>query len=171
MPLTTTVEVERLGALIPQLFDTDQAGMDAIVLDAITDADNWMQVYLGANYGGLTAPETAVQARGQALLSMSYVEPILRAKKVRGTHFPIDSEESTAYEDLLEKDWEGLARSLLAKWISLEPTGGTQNFALPYFQATDSPDPLVTDGESIRIRDIDDEARGKPEVVFPTVTA
>src|SRR5438270_6226912 len=173
--LTTTSEVERIGGLIPFLFDTDQAGMDAIVLDAITDADSWMIVYLGAGYGGASAAETGVQARAQAYLAMAYIEPILRAKKVRGADAPLDAGDAAAFEDLLEKDWEGLARSLLAKWISLETTGGgaAQNFALPYFAASDGPDltdPFTTDSEALRLRRIADRARGFPEVDYSTVT-
>lgn len=175
MALTSVAEVERIGALIPELFDTNQAGLDAIVLDAITDADSWMVVYLGDSYGGANAAETGVQARAQAYLAMAYIEPTLRAKKVRGTHYPLDSEDAVAYEDLLEKDWEGLARSLLAKWISLETTGGgtAQNFALPYFAASDGPDltdPALTDSEALRLRRIADRARSLPEVDFATVT-
>jgi hypothetical protein len=174
MPLTNVAEVEKIGALIPNLFDTDQAGLDALVLDAATDADNWMQVYLGSLYGGTTTAETAVQARGQAYLALAYLTPTLKAKKVYGTHFPLDSEDSAAYENLLEQDWEGLARSLLAKWISIEATGtgggAQQNFALPYFAAVDSPDATTTDDNDLQLRELADAARSRPEVDFSTVT-
>lgn len=174
MALTTTANVETLGAFIPQLFDTDQAGMDVLVQAAINDSDAWMQVYLGANYGGTTTFETAVQTRAQTYMALSLLTPLLKAKKVYGTHFPIDSEDSDAFERLMEQDWEGLARSYLAKWISIEPTGTTggaqQNFALPFFGTTESPDATTSDDEDFRMQEIADEARSVPEQVFATVT-
>ena len=171
--LTTPQKVRQIGALIPQLFDTDDTGLDALIMDALVDADNWLQTYLGANYGGVSAAEASVQGRASAYIALAYLTPVLKAKKVYGTHYPIDSEDSTSYENLLEQDWEGLAKSELSKWLQIEISGqgaSAKSFARPYFGITDSPDPTLTDNEEIQMGDIADEARGFAEVNYTTVT-
>jgi len=176
MALATTAKVALIGGLIPFLYgpDVDLTAMNVIIQAAIDDASAWMTVYLDAAYGGTTAVETAVQTRAEAYIALSYLTPTLRAMKVYGTHAPLDSEEGDSYERLLEQDWEGLAKSLLQKWIVVEITGtpsGATPFALPYFSATSPVDSTLRDVEEIQISAIDDEARGRVELVQETVTA
>lgn len=155
MPLTPPVsvrEVEALGSLIPELFDTDQIGMDEIVQSAIDFGDAWLQGHAGLNYG-ITDPAWApiLQRRGVMYLALESLTDILKSKKVYGTHHPYMSEDSTSYTTLLSTDWGARAMASLDLWVTVEPAtgggaagGGATGFALPYFGITD-PVPTNTD--------------------------
>src|SRR5207253_7814945 len=164
---TTPAKVESILSLIPELFDftvsaTKQAQLDALVQDSIDDADAWMQAYMGSSYGATGAGEVRTQARGQAYLAASYLLDTVGFKKLVGTHYPIDSEDSAEYERWIT-ELEEKARGLLAKWITVEVgAGGTagSSFAAPAFRAGPGVDQADADTEETLMEAIADRARG-----------
>jgi len=147
MPLVPTIvpaEVEELGMLTPALFLVpDQASLDAIVQKAIDYGDAWFEGHAGNNYGILTPAWVPVlQRRGVMYLALEALGDMVKARKIYGVHYAYDSEESPAYEALIDNEWGARAREALDVWITVEQAGS--GFALPYFGIT-QPVPLVED--------------------------
>lgn len=166
VPPVTPAEVESIGALTPQLLQVaDQTSLDTFVQAAIDFADAWMQAHLGtANYG-LTqfTWQVELQRRGQMYLALEAITDTLKARKIYGTHSPYMSEESPAYEALIDNEWGIRGIQCLDLWVTLE--SATRHFALPIFATsapineTDAPgtglDPL-----ELQYADLLDRARG-----------
>jgi hypothetical protein len=175
MALTTVAKVEALGALTYNLFDyPDQATLDAFVQESIDDSDAWMQSYMGLNYNPVgDAAAVRVQTRAQAALALSYIVPTLRSKKTYGTHYPVNSEDSAAYDTLMETDWEAEAKGLLSKWITVEVGGtgstGSGGFAAPAFRVGPGVDPDVADSEETLMDRLVTQARSFPKQRFGVV--
>lgn len=128
--------VRSFGALSPELFNLpDQPSLDAFVLEAITDADAWMQVHMGTAYNLPDVPSARLQARGQAMLAMEYLTDTLKAQKVYGTHSAYISEDSPEYQALIDLNWGERAMAALDTWVTVE-VGAGRAFALPLFLPT-----------------------------------
>lgn len=148
MPLSPTItpqEVSDIGALTPALFQVaDTTALNALIQSALDYADGWFQGHSGANYGILTPAWVPVlQRRGVIYLALEALTDTLKARKIYGTHSPYMSEDSPAYEALIDNEWGQRAREALDLWLTIE-TQGT-GFALPYFGITE-PVPIVEDG-------------------------
>jgi hypothetical protein len=147
VPTITPAEVEAIGALTYKLFlVADQAALDVLVQSAIDYADAWFQGHSGSNYG-ITSPAwvPVLQRRGVMYLALEALCDTLKAEKIYGTHFPYMSEDSPAYEALIDNEWGQRAKEALDLWITVETGGaGAAGFALPYFGITD-PVPLIED--------------------------
>lgn len=143
-PTITTAEVKALGSLTPSLFlVADSTALDTIVQSAIDYADAWFQGHSGANYG-LTTPAwvPVLQRRGVMYLALKALGDTLKAQKIYGTHAPYMSEDSPAYEALIDNEWGIRASEALDLWLTIE-TKGT-GFAKPFFGITD-PTPIIED--------------------------
>jgi len=144
MPLTPPVlpaDVEAVGALTPQLFRlADQVSLDAFVQGCIDFADSWMQGHMGAaNYDLQQFPwQHTLQKRGQIYLALEAATDTLKAEKIYGTHYPLQSEESASYEALIDNEWGIKAMQSLDLWVTVE--SASKGFALPIF-STSSPIP------------------------------
>jgi hypothetical protein len=145
VPTITPAEVESIGMLTPAMFFVpDQASLDALVQSAIDYGDAWLQGHAGAFYGIQTeAWMPVLQRRGVMYLALEALTDMLKARKIYGTQYAYDSEESASYEALIDNEWGQKAREALDLWLTVE-TQGT-GFALPYFGITE-PVPLVEDG-------------------------
>ena len=145
VPPVTPAEVEAVGALTYRLFlVADQAALDVLVQAHIDYADAWMQGHMGANYGlAQYSWQVELQRRGQMYLALEAITDTLKAQKIYGTHFPYMSEDSPAYEALIDNEWAQRAKEALDLWITVEQQG-TAGFAMPYFGITD-PVPLIED--------------------------
>jgi hypothetical protein len=147
MPLTTpptVAEVEQLGGLFYQLFFfPDQPTLDSFVASAIAYADAWMQGHMGGNYN-LQVPSWApvLQRRGQAMLALESIVDTLKANKAYGAHYPLFSEDTPAYENLITNDWGQKAMQALDLWVTVEQIG--KGFAMPLFLLS-NPIPLNSD--------------------------
>src|SRR5436305_12506599 len=136
MPLSPTItpaEVEAIGARTPALFQVAaKTALDTLVRSAIDYADAWFQGHSGLNYG-LTVPSWApvIQRRGVMYLALEALTDTLKARKIYGTHAPYMSEDSPAYEALIDNEWGQRGREALDLWITVEKQG--TGFALPYF--------------------------------------
>lgn len=131
--------------LTPAMFFVpDQTALDAIVQSAIDYGDAWLQGHAGSNYG-ITTPSwvPVLQRRGVMYLALEALTDMLKARKIYGTQYAYDSEESASYEALIDNEWGQKARESLDIWLTVE-TQGT-GFALPYFGITESV-PIVEDG-------------------------
>src|SRR6266446_2731383 len=137
LPIDLTTFYSKLGLTItPELFNLPhQAALDAVVSEAIADANAWMIVHMGANFNLADAPSARLQARGQACLTMEYLVDNLKTQKVLGTHFAYISEESPEYQALIDLNWGERALQALDTWVTVE-LGGTRGFALPLFLIT-----------------------------------
>jgi hypothetical protein len=148
MPLVPTItpqEVADIGALTPALFQVaDTTAMNLLIQSALDYADGWFQGHSGLNYG-LTTPAwvPVLQRRGVIYLALEALGDTLKARKIYGVHAPYMSEESPAYEALIDNEWGQRAREALDLWITVEKQG--TGFALPYFGITE-PVPIVEDG-------------------------
>jgi len=148
LPVTPAF-VESVGALFPQLFNfntgvpaTDQANLDAFVLEAINDADAWMQIHMGGNYNLLDAPSARLQAKGQACLALEDIYATLKTEKVLGSNYPIWSEEGPSYQQLIDLNWGERALVYLDTWVTVE-VGATRAFAMPQFLVTQGIDTSI----------------------------
>lgn len=134
---TTPANVEQMAGLTNLLFNlADQSSLDALVTVCITRADAWMQGHMGGNYNLLTpAWAPILQEEGQIYLALEKLSAILRSQKVTGTHFAFVSEDSGAYQNLIETDWGERAIAALDLWVTVE-VAATRAFAMPVFSAT-----------------------------------
>jgi hypothetical protein len=175
MPLTSTQKVEARFALTPFLFNfnsgnptTDQASLDALVLDAIEDADAEMQYRLQSNYNPADVNAARMQATAQAYLAGDYLLLILRAQKAYGTHAPLLSEDSDAYERLEAGGMREIAEGMLQPWISIGEEEKGKGFARPVCIVSGPGDEHLRD-EDRQLEILVDDARGYVGPVFPTV--
>jgi hypothetical protein len=134
MPLSPTItpqEVADIGALTPALFQVaDTTAMNLLIQSALDYADGWFAGHSGLNYG-LTTPAwvPVLQRRGVIYLALEALSDTLKARKIYGVHAPYMSEESPAYEALIDNEWGQRAREALDLWITVEKQG--TGFALP----------------------------------------
>lgn len=143
-PTITTAEVKALGSLTPSLFlVADSASLDTIVQASIDYADARFASLAGDNYG-LTTPTWApvLQRRGVMYLALAALGDTLKAQKIYGTHAPYQSEDSPAYEALIDNEWLARAKEALERWVTLDGPG--TGFAKPVFLVTD-PTPIIED--------------------------
>ncbi len=136
----TAAAVRRRGALTPQLFNlTVSSDLDALCDEQILFADAWMRVHLGPQHYGLADPASAtLQEEGQACLALERLTDILKAQKAYGTHFPYVSEDSPAYQALIDLNWGEKAMAALDTWVTTE-AGGNRAFAMPLLLVTSGP--------------------------------
>jgi len=96
---------------------------------------------MGANYG-LTefTWQVNLQRRGQIYLALEAICDTIKARKIYGTHAPYMSEDSPAYEALIENEWGQRAMVALDLWVTVERA--SRAFAMPLF-LTSSPIPEI----------------------------
>lgn len=167
-PPVTPQEVEDIGALTPALFQlADQASLDTFVQAAIDASDDWMQGHLGASYGLAQFDwQVGLQRRGQMYLALEKLTDTVKARKIYGTHAPYMSEDSPAYEALIDNEWGIRAMEMLDLWVTVESP--TRHFAMPLL-LTSSPlieneiqNPAITPLSTL-YSELLDRARGIPD--------
>ncbi len=135
----TAAAVRRRGALTPQLFNlTLSSDLDTLCDEQINFADSWMRVHMGPHYALADAASMTLQEEGQACLALERLTDILKAQKAYGTHFPYVSEDSPAYQALIDLNWGEKAMAALDTWVTTE-AGGQRAFALPLLLVTSGP--------------------------------
>lgn len=103
--------------------------LDDLIEDAIDVAAAWLRTRLPS--GIYATSDTDIQtllALGEAYLALHFLAPHAKARKVYGTHFAFDSEDSERYEELIDVEWLKLMEDLLGEWLDVSPTG---SFARP----------------------------------------
>jgi len=143
MALCTPALVEQMGALTPQVLNQpDQTSLDAFVQTFIDESDAWMQGHLGGNYG-IVSPAWAatLQQFGEAYLTLEAIQAVLKNQKVMGTHYAYISEDSPAYQTVMETDWGELAIRNLDLWVTPE-IAANRGFAMPQLLISDGLGPV-----------------------------
>jgi|GEM_PF-4673552 len=165
-PLTTANYVIEMGALEPFLFGEEFSAADLVKLVNrwIGVNDLHIQNKAPAYYDSTDDLVIANLAMGECFLTLADVIGQLAARKVYGTHAPIDSEDSTAYLTGLEEFYRNRALEFLSDYFVLdEPTTAV---ALPVFIVSTDVDDSLTQSNPDDVRQYLDEARGYsiPEV-------
>lgn len=142
MALTTPKEVLRTGGLqeveAADLFRLEsQAHLTRHVQTAIDRAQAWLSgrapsYYTGSATGSANQDADFKAAEEYFTLHLLYWP--LRVRKVLGSHFPLDSEDSDAY-DALSEDALEMAERFVSSYVVLE-TSAESAFALPTLLAS-----------------------------------
>ena len=141
----------------------DMATLDATVQLCINVASAWIQTRIASDPGyPPTDPAVAtVVQQGEVYLAEHYLFPILKARKVTGTHAPFVQEDSDRFDLLMENDWWRLAQELLSPYLTIEDEG-VLRFAMPTFGIGPvidiGPDSNLTSAEQ-QVEDLLDRAR------------
>lgn len=148
MAWTIAAQVKQDGALTYNLFNlADDAALTTLVNAKIAVASAWLTRRVGSTIYATT--DTGIQtilAQAESWLCLCYLVPIIKASKVYGTHYPIDTEESSSFDGLMDTDWRRLAIELLDEWAEIEPAG--VSYSLPVFSTTQAVDRTDTTLES-----------------------
>lgn len=155
MALTSVTEVRRLGGLDDelayQLFRLpDEPALEALIEDEITLASAYLTSKAGTEYTQTAdTDQQALFRRAEAyFVLIQLVEP-LKARKVFGTHAPYDSEESLAYERLIDTEWQAKFEMLVGNFVADDTP--TTPFSLGAFRTTEPFDRL-TDIDSVTVQ-------------------
>jgi hypothetical protein len=182
MPLTppvTVQDVEAVGALTYQLFDyPDQSSFDLFIADCLLFADSWMAGHMGSNYNLQEFGwQIALQRRGQIYLALEAAVDTLKAKKTYGSHINYISEDTAAYQSLIDNNYGQKAMQALDLWVTVERAENIA-FAMPTFGFA-QPVPLVPyddsgptglDPQQVQLEEALSTARGKADT-FPVGSA
>jgi len=159
-PLATADYVIEMGALTPELFDQDWSGGDLVahVNKWIKVSDLHIQQKAPTYYSSTDDLVIANLTMGEVFLALADLIGQLGARKVYGTHAPIDSEDSESYFGNLEEFYRSRAMEFLSDYFAIDEPGTA--FAAPTLLIGDP----VTESEVGTVDEILrtwlDEARG-----------
>ncbi len=161
-PLATADYVIEMGALTPELFDQDWSGGDLV-----THVNKWIKVSdlhvrqkAPLYYGSTDDLVIANLTMGEVFLVLADLIGQLGARKVYGTHAPIDSEDSESYFGNLEEFYRARAMEFLNDYFVLDdPATG---FAAPVLLIGDPVEASDVGTVDEILRTWLDEARGFP---------
>lgn len=165
MALTTVGEVRRLGGLDDfeayNLFRLpDEAALDQLITDEITLASAFLTSKAGSDY--TQTADTGKQAifrRAEAYWVLMQLGEPLKARKIMGSQWALDSEEGLSYERLIDTEWQTKFEMLVGQWVADDTAGA---FSLGVFLTTEPFDRLldVENDVTERNADIIAEANG-----------
>lgn len=128
-----------------QLWDlANDAALTTLISDLITEAAGVLAIDIGSDYTDPTLSAKMDLITLYWVLSEAW--EALKARKVVGTHFAVDSEEAAAYQELIDVEWRGRFDALAAPYLD---TGTTSNFSLGVFSVTDVLDRTSTDVDCV----------------------
>jgi hypothetical protein len=135
MALTDNTYVRLVGGLNEadayQLFRVaDNAALNALVDERILDAAAWLDIRANADYNDTS--DTSKQRMfklGEAYLALHFLVPALESRKVLGTQWPLDQEDSESFSRLTDTDWMGKMKDLLEPYLVIE--AADKPFAAP----------------------------------------
>lgn len=154
MPLVDPKYVRRLGGLNEagdyNLFRVgNDAELDRFIMETAEDVSSWLRARSLANYVSTDTDTRRQMRRGEAYLVLQALCEPLKARKVFGTHWAIDSEESARYEELIDTEWSKLADQWLSGLLISE-----DRFSAPVFAITNPVDPSRIPTVDQRNRDV-----------------
>ncbi len=159
MSLATAAQVIEMGSLEYMLFDfTTDAELTALVERWIAVNDLHIQQKAPTFYASTDPLVTANLTMGEVFLALADLIGQLGARKVYGTHAPIDSEDSESYFGNLEDFYRARAMEFLSDYFTIE-TPGTA-FAAPALLIGDPIESADVGTLDEILRDWLDEARG-----------
>lgn len=122
--------------------------LDTAILNAMAVAASWLRTRLPSGiYDSTDDDVQSLLGLAEAYLSLHFLMPHLKARKVLGTHFSFDSEESERYEELIDVEWLKMAQDLLGEWLTI--ASGERHFARPRLRIGTVIDPLDPSFESV----------------------
>lgn len=164
-PYATIDRVKKLGGLneeddyrLYRFASPDE--LDAEITDAIAVARADIRLANQPVYDAPSADQLVKIKRGECYYALYYLYPALKARKVTGTHWPLDQEGSERFAELIDSEWLSLAQAALEGIIDVTQKG--ENFAMPTFQTSRATDPLndpAIDSEGVQIEKIAERAR------------
>lgn len=159
--LTNATAVIEAGQLRWELFEglTDKAGLVALVSRQLLIADAFVYRRVGAStYSDTDERIQTMLAAAECYLTLAYLTAMAKARKVYGTHYSFDSEDSQSYDNPLETEWRQLAIELLDEFAVIDEPGSA--VALPVFLVSTDVDETLTQSTPDDIDTWLDEARG-----------
>lgn len=167
MPLTNAGVVKEAGQLEHTLFPglASEGELTALIDRQLAIADAFIYRRVGESVYNDTTPQIVTMlAAAECYLALSYITAMLKARKVYGSHAPIDTEDSSSFHDVLEPEWRQMAIELLDEFAVIDEAG--HPFALPSFLVSTDVDETLTQQTPEDIREQLDRARGYsiPEV-------
>lgn len=123
MGLTSVGEVRRLGGLDDSeafhLFRlSDEAALEAMIEDEITLAAAYLTSKAGTDYTQTSdTDKQAVFRRAEAYWVLMQLTEPLKARKVMGSQWALDSEDSLSYERLIDTEWQTKFEMLVGIYV------------------------------------------------------
>jgi hypothetical protein len=139
LPFTSVQLVEQTGGLdsadsYTLFWYADKPALDAVVLQYIGFAASWLKLRAGAAVyaaAALDADQANLFTLGETYIALHFLFSILQSRRVQGTHFPLQEEDSSRFEALIDVEWMKLANDLLEPYLTVEEEG--KPFAMPVF--------------------------------------
>ena len=161
MALATPDRVIEMGALDYTLFNlTSKRELVDLVQRWIDVNDLHIQTKAGSNYTSSDALVIANLTMGEVFLTLADLIGQLAARKVYGTHYPIDSEDSSSYlgDPGLESFYRQRAEEFLSDYFVLDEPG--TSVVLPVFMVSTDVDPRTEQTSVDDLTEWLDEASG-----------
>lgn len=156
MPKTTEDQVREVGGLNDRsdtgdwlLFRfNDDGELSAAIANAMAAASSWVVVRIEASvYASTDSDINTLLALGEAYLTLHFLVPALKARKVFGSHYAVEAEDSDRFAALIDVEWLNLARELLEPWLIVP--GTTSAYAKPRMRIGTVINPLDPGFETI----------------------
>ncbi len=175
-PLTTTARVRELGGIDDaqayMLFRlASDAALTARVASEIAVASAWLQSRGGADYASGDKVKDTLFAEAEAWLSLQNLYATLRARRLTGTHMPVDQEDSAAFEQLTAVSIPDHIQKFIDQYLVIEEPG--KPWAAPAFVTGQLVDRSATGSAKTSrqlLDDIIDEATAISEPGIPRLS-
>ena len=168
MALASVEEVRRRGGLNHEedfrLFRVaDEAELDDLVAEDLALAEAYLTDRVSSTYytGSATtsASKDLLFKRAECLLAMHFLTLPLKVRKVEGTHFAFDSEDSSRYEELIDNEFLKAAELLIEPYLDITDSDDAP-FGYPVMLATTPLDRTTVPVVDSVLQDVLDEANG-----------
>lgn len=162
MALTDTTTVRLLGGLNEataylQFRMADDTELEAFVQAQIDVAAAWLSL-TSTYYTSVVPAIQAVHAQAEAYIALQYIFDSLKPRKVLGTHFPYDTEESSSFQQMIDVEWEARAETLLSRFTTLDTAA--RPIAFPVFSVGPAIDYTNVDSAEAELTEIRDQSLG-----------
>lgn len=111
--------------------------LDAAITRQVAVVSAGLTEDIPAIYGAPTAGQTLLLAEGEAYLALSLLCMSLKSRRVFGTHWPLDQEDSSRFQELIDNEFQERAQSLLGRWLTVIEEKNA--FAKPVFLVSTQP--------------------------------
>lgn len=161
MPLTTATQVMEAGGLndvdAHRLFRLDsEAELRTYIESKMPLATAWLRSRAATYYASTDPDVIALFTYAEALLTLHWCLLPLKARKVMGTHWPLEMEGSERFQELIDNEIISQVEELLSPYLVVVVTG--KNFALPTFRSGNALVPSDYDPADVELRQILDQA-------------
>lgn len=172
-PLTTVARVRALGGLDDaQAFNlfrlADNAALIARIEEEITVASAWLQSRAPDDYDQGNAVNNILFKEAESYLVLQNLNETLKMRKVHGTHFPLQTEGSERFEELIDVEIPSHIQKFIDGFMVIEEKGAA--FAAPVLVTGEILDRSGIQSASQELDDILGEANslGSPFATLPT---